>query len=217
MRIAVTGASGFIGTELLAKLIEKEHALTRGGSALDSPYCDAENIEWRETDYSVGSLTDSLQGTDAVVHLAGARGTSSDPADYLVNEELTRNLLRAMKEAGTGRIIFASTISVYDDTDLIPWTEDAPLQGRTAYGESKIKCETLIRSIAEEYGYTYAVIRIAQVLGAGERRRGMMNVFLDTAKERGTLKVIGKSTAKRQYIYVEDLAGIIIRLRWRIT
>ena len=211
MRIAVTGASGFIGTELLTELKERNHtviALTRGGSVhTDSPYC-----VWRETDYTEESLAKVLDGADAVIHLAGVRGTTSDPDDYVINEIMTDNLIKGMSSAGLKRIVFASTISVYDDVDTIPWQEEYPLKGRTMYGCSKIECEDKIRFSAEALGYTFAIIRIAQVLGLGEKRRGMMNVFLDTAREGGEIKVIGKSEAKRQYIYVKDLVKIMVML-----
>ena len=80
------------------------------------------------------------------------------------------------------------------------------------YGDSKIACEQLIKSHTCNYGGSYSILRIAQVLGAGEKRRGMMNVFLDTAAEGGQLTVIGKSEAKRQYVYVKDLVKIIAAL-----
>ena len=212
MRIAVTGASGFIGTELLAQLRESGNtvtALTRGST--EDNASDAQ-VQWKTTDYTRESLTEVLAGSDAVVHLAGVRGTTPDPADYVINETMTENILAAMTAAGVKRIVFASTISVYDDESLIPWTEDTPLKGRTAYGDSKIKCEQLIRKHADESGMTYGIVRIAQVLGLGEKRRAMMNVFIDTAAAGGQLRVIGRSVVKRQYLYVKDLTKILTAL-----
>ena len=212
MKIAVTGASGFIGTELLGQLKETGNttvALTRGGLG---DAASGARVQWKTTDYSKESLTEVFEGADAVVHLAGVRGTTSDPADYVINEEMTENILAAMSASGVKRIVFASTISVYDDETLIPWTEDTVLKGRTAYGDSKIRCEQLIRKYADECGFTYGIVRIAQVLGLGEKRRGMMNVFIDTAAAGGELRVIGRSVVKRQYLYVTDLAKILTAL-----
>lgn len=209
MKIAVTGASGFIGTELLAVLNKRSDVEVIGLTRRGADKADGPRLEWRDTDYTVGSLAETLQSADVVIHLAGVRGTESDPEKFAINELMTEALLQAMIEAGVKRIVFASTVSVYDDEDLMPWTEDAPLKGRTEYGSSKIRCEELIRKYSDQYGLSYGIARIAQVLGAGERRRGMMNVFLDTAAAKGTLKVMGRSLAKKQYIYVKDLAKVL--------
>ena len=212
MNIAVTGASGFIGMELLAVLNKKDDvsviALTRDASSFE----DSEDLVWRSTDYSVGSLIKALDGADAVIHLAGVRGTENDPEKFAVNEAVTENILKAMAVCGAKRIIFASTMSVYNDDGLMPWKEDDPLGGRSCYGDSKAACERLIESYSAECGLTYGIARIAQVLGEGEKRRGMMNVFIDTAREHGTIKVMGKSVLRKQYIYVKDLVRVLALL-----
>lgn len=209
MKIAVTGASGFVGSELLAVLNKKSDvnviALTRDASA----YADSGRCEWRGTDYTAGSLAKALEGADTVIHLAGVRGPENDPEKFAANTAMTENILKAMGECGVKRIVFASTMAVYNDDSLMPWSEDIPLKGRSCYGDSKADCEQLIREYAERTGITYGITRIAQVLGEGEKRRGLMNVFLDTARDHGTIKVMGKSVNKKQYIYVKDLVEVI--------
>lgn len=209
MKIAVTGASGFIGTELLALLNKREDvsviALTRDTSG----HGDSERCEWRSTGYSFEGLVSALEGADVVIHLAGVRGTENDPEKFLINEVMTDCIVQAMCRCHVKRIVFASTMSVYNDDDLMPWTEDAPLKGRSCYGDSKANCERTIREYAQKHDFTYGIARIAQVLGEGEKRRGMMNVFLDTARDHGTIKVMGKSVLKKQYIYVKDLVKVL--------
>jgi len=233
MNIAVTGASGFIGMELLS-VFNKRNDVTVTALTRDASSCeDSDRCTWRSTDYSEASLgaifaglsgdgADGAKPADVVIHLAGVRGTENDPEKFAVNAAMTENILKAMKAAGVKRIVFASTMSVYNDDSLMPWTEEAPLRGRSCYGDSKADCEDLIRKYAGETGetagcstdstsrpVTYGIARIAQVLGEGEKRRGMMNVFMDTARSGGTLKVMGKSIVKKQYIYVKDLVNIL--------
>lgn len=207
MKIAVTGASGFIGREILKELKEREHvvihALTRRKTEEDET-----NLFWKETDYSTDSLTEAMKGCDAVIHLAAIRGTTGSIADYHENEILTERVLLAMKQAEVKRIVFASSIAVYSDTASIPWTDTQALTPKTLYGITKASCEYLCEYYCRLHNSHYTILRIAQVLGAGEKRKGMMNVFLDTAKAKGKIKVIGKSEAKRQYIYVKDLAKV---------
>ena len=209
MKIAVTGASGFIGTELLALLNKREDisviALTRDTSGHEN----SERCEWRSTGYSFEGLVSALEGADIIIHLAGVRGTENDPVKFLINEVMTDRIVQAMWRCHAKRIVFASTMSVYNDDDLMPWTEDAPLKGRSCYGDSKANCERTIREYAKNHDITYGIARIAQVVGEGEKRRGMMNVFLDTARDHGTIKVMGKSVLKKQYIYVKDLVEVL--------
>ena len=210
MKIAITGASGFIGTEVIKALQKKENieilALTRKEDRTEN------NVRWVHTDYSVKSLSEILWGADAVIHLAAVRGPTGLISDYHENETITENILIAMGESGVKKIVLASSIAVYSDTEKIPWREEEPLLPKTLYGITKASCEYLCHYYSKKYGFHYAAVRIAQVLGLGEKRKGMMNVFLETAYARGEIRVMGRSSARRQYIYVKDLAEIMSRL-----
>lgn len=210
MRIAVTGASGFIGSEITKKLEtfsgveiiavtrKKDQVKESGGKCV-----------WEETDFSVSGLRKILANVDAVIHLAAVRGTAGTISDYHINETITENILVAMGEEKVKRIVFASSIAVYSDTGTIPWREDDVIEPKTLYGITKASCEYLCKYYGKKYGFAYSIVRIAQVLGLGEKRKGMMNVFIETAHQHGQLHVMGKSIAKRQYIYVKDMAAVM--------
>ena len=199
MNIAVTGASGFVGRAVMEWLN-------------NTPEVNVIPISRTNCDYSVENLRTLLKGADAVIHLAGVKGGTGSIRDFHVNEVTTENLLIAMGEEKVGRIVFASSRLVYSDVKAIPWEESQRLDPPNMYGISKAACESLCRLYSKKYGFTYAAVRIAQVLGFGEGVRNMMNVFLETGLNHSQITVMGKSVAKRQYIYVEDLAEILCRL-----
>ena len=225
MKIAITGASGFIGQELSCALSDRTDveiiALSRNpkagaaepdrdGSGPEVP--GSGHIIYRCTDYSVESLCEVLQDASAVVHLAAVRGTAGRISDYSVNETITENVLIAAGECGVKRVIFASSIAVYSDLASIPWTEEMCLTPKTLYGITKAACEYLCLYYGKKYDFDCAIVRIAQVLGTGEKRRVMTNVFMEQAAAGKQLRVMGRSLARRQYIYSRDLAAILARL-----
>lgn len=198
MKIAVTGASGFVGKSVAENLIEKG--------------IEVVPVSRKSTDYSVESLAQILQGVGTVIHLAAVRGGDGAMADYHDNERITENLLRAMAEAGTEQIIYASSRMVYSGEENIPWKETDIPAPNSLYGISKMEGENLCSYYSRKYGFRSTAIRIAQVMGPGEKVRNMMSVFLEKAANGEQLKVIGASKAKRQYIYVKDLAEVISRI-----
>lgn len=213
MKIAITGATGFVGryvTEQLNQHGVEVIALSRGRT---SDACiDVPGIRFEGTDYSVDSLIRILQGVGTVIHLAAVRGGDGAMVDYHDNERITENLLRAMAEAGTEQIIYASSRMVYSGEENIPWKETDIPAPNSLYGISKMEGENLCSYYSRKFGFRSTAIRIAQVMGPGEKVRNMMSVFLEKATQGERLKVIGESRAKRQYIYVKDLAEVISRI-----
>ena len=209
MKVAITGASGFIGTKVIEKLGLQSNikiiALSRNVKTIKN---QPKKCIWIQTDYSIESLTKVLQGIDTIIHLAAIRGTQGNIADYYPNEKITENILISMNYAQVKHIIFASSISVYSNVKLIPWKEDIALSPKTLYGISKATSEYLCMYYSKKYAYTYTILRIAQVLGIEEKRKGMMNTFIEQASRKEKLTIRGMSIARRQYIYIEDLASI---------
>ena len=106
MKIAVTGASGFVGQAVTEKLQDSG--------------IEVISVSRGNTDYSVESLAEVIRGADKIIHLAAVRGGDGSMSDYRDNERITENLLTAMAEGDVDRILFASSRMVYSSEELIP-------------------------------------------------------------------------------------------------
>lgn len=200
MKAAITGATGLIGRELTAEL-EKS-----GIDFICLSRTEQEDKKFFATDYSVESLAEILQGVDTVIHLAAIRGgnTSQGYAAYSANEVLTENILKAMTQAGVKKIIFLSSISIYSDVNTLPWSEEQKPEPINFYGLSKLTCEHLCFQY-EKKGINPLVFRCTHVLGY-EEKGYMLEIFMKNAYNKKILTVKGKSVAKREFIYVKDVA-----------
>lgn len=208
MRVAVTGASGYLGRNLISLYGDDLDivALTRG----TVPAGKTEGAEWRECDYSAGSLRKALEGCDAVVHLAYAMATKENEAAgieaYRASMSATENVLDAACGLGTGNIVFASSRLVYPSRSEEPFTEDSPVGPSTSYGRSKVMMEEL----CEEHnrrGARIKVLRFGQIIGADMKVKGMFHIFMDKALKGEPLTLIGSDV--RDYIHVKDACRAI--------
>ncbi len=208
MKIGVTGGSGFLGREVVDALARKPNytpIIIGRDLSVNIP-----NQGYRKTNYTKDSLDTVLQDIDALIHLAAVRGANGKISDFHKNEIITENIYNSCKDLGIRNIVFASSISVYSDVTKIPWTEQQTPSPKTLYGISKIACEYMGDIYHRKYGLNIKSLRIAQVLGEGERKGHMMNTFIDNAYEKKMLNVIGKSIAKREFVYVKDVAKAIL-------
>lgn len=178
MKVGITGGTGFLGKEV-STLLEKEgHIPVIIGR---SPFNGKTKYEYRSTDYSIESLNKVLDGNQAVVHLAAVRGSKGCISDFHQNEIITENLLKSCINIGITNIVIASSIAVYSKVESIPWTEEQLPSPKTLYGISKISCEYMADLYHKEYELNIKSLRIAQILGEGERKGFMMNTFIDNA------------------------------------
>lgn len=177
MKLLVTGGTGFLGLQLVPRLLAAGHEVrVLGRSAMESPALDgAEKIR--------GSLEDpdavraALAGVEGVYHLAGL--VSFDPADgrkmYRLHVDCTRELLRAAREAGVGRFILASTsgaIAVSRERRVIDESADYPIPvvARWPYYLSKIYEEQLTRAFCERHGIPLVILNPSLLMGPGDER-----------------------------------------------
>ncbi len=212
-RIAVTGASGYLGSVLIKRLIQQpdvEHILGFDvrPSAITHP--KVKHVQQEINAPMSQALRDA--GIDSVVHLAFLLNTSRDRAfSRRVNIDGTTNVIKESAAAGVSHLFFASSSTVYGayPTNSAPSTEiDAmrPNKGFT-YAEDKAKLEGVIHKFSIENPRTSVTIgRIAPVLGPNA------NNFVVKALFRGVMFKCGSFNPPLQYMHEEDFAEIIAAL-----
>src|SRR5437660_10736842 len=153
-RVMVTGGAGYVGSSLIPKLLAAGYEATvldlyMYGDDIFAAHRD--NPKLREVKGDLRRPEDvrrALQGADAVIHLACI---SNDPSFDLnpelgksINFDCFRPLVKASKEAGVKRFIYASSSSVYGIKDEMDVTEDLPLVPLTDYSKYKAMCEEVL-------------------------------------------------------------------------
>src|ERR1700678_3287721 len=163
-KVFITGAAGFIGSNLGDRLLADGKAIVGwdnfstgqqkflAGAPRNPGFklVTGDNLD-------LPALTKAMAGCDTVFHLAANAdvrfGLEHPSKDLQQNTVATFNVLEAMRANGIRRVAFSSTGSVYGEAAQIPTPEDAPFPVQTSlYGASKLGCEALISAYAEGYG-----------------------------------------------------------------
>jgi UDP-glucose 4-epimerase len=225
VRVLVTGGAGYIGSVVASQLVEAGHEtvvlddLSKGHQ--EAVPEGARLVRGSLMDMDFVSETFS-EGFDGALHFAALSlvGESVEqPERYYRNNVCgTLNLLEAMREADTGRLVFSSTAAVYGEPEEVPITETAPALPTNPYGSSKLAVDRLIGAVAEARNLAATSLRYFNVAGARGRfgedhhpETHLIPLVLKAAAENSSVKIFGTDyptrdgTAVRDYIHVEDL------------
>lgn len=216
MKVLVTGGSGFIGSHVVDRLLVDGHDVVTFDMR-PSPY-----VEDGQVETVIGDITDREQvaaavaGCDAIVHMAARADVDEvikDPVgSEAVNAQGTLSVLEAARNSSIERVLYASTIWVYDEVrDGVAHEDTAPGIPRHFYTATKLAGEMYCRSYGELYDLDYTVLRLGIPYGPRARPRAVVPAFVQRAHDGQPLTIAGSGEQSRRFVYVEDLADGIVR------
>ena len=213
--ILVTGGAGYVGSVLVRRLLAAGHAVTvldlylYGHDALDAVADHPQLVQIKGDIRHPAVVEKAVAGCDTVIHLACISNDPSfelDPAlGKSINYDAFRPLVRAAKNAGVARFVYASSSSVYGIKDEPEVTEDLPLDPLTDYSKYKVMCETVLHE-EREPGFSTLIIRPATVCGYSPRQRldVIVNILTNHAVVNRKIKVFGGAQL-RPNIHIDDM------------
>ncbi|MGC2058510.1 MAG: NAD-dependent epimerase/dehydratase family protein, partial [Candidatus Sulfotelmatobacter sp.] len=177
MQVLVTGAAGFIGSNMVDRLLSAGHSVVGFDNfstgqrrfleiAATHPKFTLHEADLLDRD----KLSWAMKGAQLVIHFAANAdvrfGTDHPRKDLDQNTIATWNVLEAMREQGCKRIVFSSTGSVYGEPDIFPTPETCTFPIQTSlYGASKLAAEGLIQAYCEGFGMQGYIFRFVSILG----------------------------------------------------
>lgn len=219
-KILVTGAAGFIGSQLCAKLLAEGYEVI-GLDCFDDYYDRAQkksnlagllkqkNFTFLAEDILKADLKKILDQVESVFHLAARPGVRASWGKnfevYLrQNIQATQALLEECKERKLEKFVYASSSSVYGDCRELPVTEKAVPQPVSPYGVSKLAAEHLVYLYWKNFQVPTVSLRYFTVYGPGQRPDMAFHRFLKNARLGQPLEVFGSGEQSRDFTFITD-------------
>jgi UDP-glucose 4-epimerase len=218
----VTGAAGFIGSNLVDRLLDDgEVVVGYDNLSTGMPEFIASARRHRNFTFVHGdlldtrSLTEAMRGANRVVHLAANAdvrfGLAHPRKDLEQNTIATFNVLEAMRANDVGEIAFSSTGSIYGEATVVPTPEDAPFPIQTSlYGASKLACEGMIAAYAEGYDIKARIFRFVSILGQRYSHGHVFDFMMQLAENQARLHILGDGQQRKSYLHVDDCIEAIL-------
>lgn len=221
MKVLVTGVAGFIGSHLAESLVSRGHTVVGIDSFEDyyprwiketnlQPLLRHKRFHMVEDNLVTADLSALLKGVDVVYHLAGQAGVRQSWGQYFEtyvqnNIMATHRLLEAALRIGTGRIVYASTSSVYGQSSSLPLKEEQRCRPFSPYGVTKLAAENLCMLYTSNYGLPTVALRYFTVYGARQRPDMGFHRFIRSALAGQPIVVYGDGLQTRDFTHVSDI------------
>ena len=220
MKCIVVGGAGFIGSNLVDKLIEDGHEVLVIDDRSTGKF---ENInkkaEWYNHDISCMTDFSMFEGVDVVFHLAAkarVQPSIENPVDFnSTNVSGTVNMLDACRRYGVKRFVYSSSSSVYGNVEQLPTPEEHKLNPMSPYALQKLIGEQYCKLFSELYGLETVCLRYFNVYGERQLLEGayclVMGIFAQQRLEGKPMTIRGDGEQRRDFTYVGDVVDANIK------
>jgi len=216
VKYIVTGGAGFIGSNIVKKLVSRGDSVTVIDNLNTGKEENLSSVQERINFLRDDILNEDLleketKNIDGVFHqaaLASVQDSFSKPEEYHdVNVNGTENILKLAKK-NNFKVVYASSSSVYGNPERIPIRESDSKNPINPYAETKLKKEELATKYAE-IGVKVIGLRYFNVFGKGQSKEyaGVLKLFLERIRDKLPPKINGDGTQFRDFVYVEDVAN----------
>jgi UDP-glucose 4-epimerase len=224
MKYFITGCAGFIGSNLVDRLLAEGHTVrgydnfSTGQEEFVLPALQNPNFQLIRADVlNLPILIQSMQNADFVFHLAANAdlrfGIEQPHKDLEQNTIATYNVLEAMRANKVKRIAFSSTGSIYGEAKVIPTPEDAPFPVQTSlYGASKLAGEGLISAYCEGFRFTSYIFRFVSILGERYTHGHVFDFYKKLLKNPNEILVLGNGHQRKSYLYIQDCIDAMLSI-----
>ncbi|TDT52010.1 SDR family oxidoreductase [Fonticella tunisiensis] len=216
MKVLVTGGAGFIGSNIVDRLIELNHDvavvdnLSTGRRENLNPGAEFYNVDIVNKE-DLTRVFEAFKPEICIHHAAQIdvqRSIKEPDYDADVNIVGTINVLNACRLSGARKIIYASSAAVYGEPEYLPLDENHKVEPISYYGVSKHTPEHYIKIFSQLYGLRYTILRYSNVYGIRQDpmgEGGVIAIFLNKLVKGEVPTIFGDGEQTRDFIYVKDV------------
>ena len=222
-KIIITGGLGFLGFSIFKKLINENYVLVidnLSSNIIEKKFVtNNKNGTFCELNITNNSIIEIIEqyNPDIVIHCAAQTNVIESMKNPIktknINIEGTRNILESIKNLTNCYFVFISSGgAIYGEPKYLPVDENHEKNPISNYGISKLKGELLTKNILSQSKIDYSIIRPSNIYGPGQKTENVIPKFIKLMKMKQEVRIFGDGSSSRDYIYIDDLVEIILKL-----